>query len=97
VTYRVVLTRETEKILDRLDRPTEQRIRTRFANWPSTFRPEALCAADRARRDPGIPCRGLAHPIHGRSRGKSSSGGYCGYTRSNLQALVTVWSSAVFW
>ncbi len=31
MTYRVVLTRETEKILDRLDRPTEQRIRTRFA------------------------------------------------------------------
>jgi mRNA interferase RelE/StbE len=30
VTYRVVLTRETEKILDRLDRPTEQRIRARF-------------------------------------------------------------------
>lgn len=31
MTYRVVLTRETEKILDRLDRPTEQRIRARFA------------------------------------------------------------------
>lgn len=30
MTYRVVLTRETEKILDRLDRPTEQRIRARF-------------------------------------------------------------------
>lgn len=31
MTYRVVLTRETEKILDRLDRPTEQRLRARFA------------------------------------------------------------------
>lgn len=31
MTYPVVLTRETEKILDRLDRPAEQRIRARFA------------------------------------------------------------------
>lgn len=31
MTYRVALTRETEKILDRLGRPTEQRIRARFA------------------------------------------------------------------
>jgi mRNA interferase RelE/StbE len=30
VTYRVSITHEAEKILDRLDRPTEQRIRTRF-------------------------------------------------------------------
>lgn len=28
--YRVVIAREAEKILDRLDRPTEQRIRTRI-------------------------------------------------------------------
>jgi mRNA interferase RelE/StbE len=30
VTYRVVVAHETEKILDRLDRPTERRIRARF-------------------------------------------------------------------
>jgi mRNA interferase RelE/StbE len=30
VTYRVVVAHEAEKILDRLDRPTERRIRTRF-------------------------------------------------------------------
>jgi len=30
VTYRVVVAHEAEKILDRLDRPTEQRIRDRF-------------------------------------------------------------------
>ena len=29
--YRVVLTHEVEKILDRLDRPLERRIRARFA------------------------------------------------------------------
>ncbi|MFN0102791.1 MAG: type II toxin-antitoxin system RelE family toxin [Bryobacteraceae bacterium] len=31
MSYRVVLAHEAEKILDRLDRPTERRIRTRFA------------------------------------------------------------------
>jgi len=30
VTYRVVVAREAEKVLDRLDRQTEQRVRTRF-------------------------------------------------------------------
>lgn len=30
MTYRVVVTHEAEKILDRLDRPTERRIRARF-------------------------------------------------------------------
>ena len=30
MTYRVVVAHEAEKILDRLDRPTEQRIRARF-------------------------------------------------------------------
>jgi mRNA interferase RelE/StbE len=30
VTYRVAVSHEAEKILDRLDHPTEQRIRTRF-------------------------------------------------------------------
>jgi mRNA interferase RelE/StbE len=30
VSYSVVLAREAEKILDRLDRPTERRIRARF-------------------------------------------------------------------
>ena len=30
MTYRVVVAHEAEKILDRLDRPTEQRIRDRF-------------------------------------------------------------------
>ena len=30
MSYRVILAREAEKILDRLDRPTERRIRTRF-------------------------------------------------------------------
>ena len=30
MTYRVVIAHEAEKILDRLDRPTEQRTRTRF-------------------------------------------------------------------
>jgi mRNA interferase RelE/StbE len=30
VSYRVVIAHEAEKILDRLDRPTEQRIRTRI-------------------------------------------------------------------
>jgi len=30
LSYRVVLSREAEKILDRLDRPTERRIRTRI-------------------------------------------------------------------
>jgi mRNA interferase RelE/StbE len=31
VTYRVAVAHEAEKILDRLDRPTEQRVRARFA------------------------------------------------------------------
>ena len=30
MTYRVVVANEAEKILDRLDRPTERRIRSRF-------------------------------------------------------------------
>jgi mRNA interferase RelE/StbE len=30
VSYRVVVTHEAEKILDRMDRPTEKRIRTRI-------------------------------------------------------------------
>ena len=30
MTYRVVVTHEAEKVLDRLDRPTERRIRARF-------------------------------------------------------------------
>jgi len=30
VTYRVAVAHEAEKVLDRLDRPTERRIRTRF-------------------------------------------------------------------
>ena len=30
MTYRVVVAHETEKVLDRLDRPTERRIRARF-------------------------------------------------------------------
>jgi mRNA interferase RelE/StbE len=30
VTYRVSVSHEAEKVLDRLDRPTERRIRTRF-------------------------------------------------------------------
>jgi mRNA-degrading endonuclease RelE of RelBE toxin-antitoxin system len=30
VSYRVVIAHEAEKILDRLDRPTEKRIRTRI-------------------------------------------------------------------
>jgi mRNA interferase RelE/StbE len=30
VSYRVILAREAEKILDRLDRPTERRLRARF-------------------------------------------------------------------
>ena len=30
MTYRVAVSHEAEKVLDRLDRPTEQRIRTRF-------------------------------------------------------------------
>ena len=30
MTYRVVVAREAEKVLDRLDRQTEQRVRTRF-------------------------------------------------------------------
>ena len=31
MTYRVAVAHEAEKILDRLDRPTEQRVRARFA------------------------------------------------------------------
>jgi mRNA interferase RelE/StbE len=31
VNFRIIISRETEKVLDRLDRPTEHRIRARFA------------------------------------------------------------------
>jgi mRNA-degrading endonuclease RelE of RelBE toxin-antitoxin system len=37
VIYRVVIAHEAEKILDRLDRPTEQRIRTRIIQLAEDF------------------------------------------------------------
>jgi hypothetical protein len=55
VNYRVVLAHEAEKILDRLDLPTEQRIRTRIiqlAEDPFDARLSAPCEPDWLRPAP---------------------------------------------
>lgn len=64
MSYRVVIAHEAEKILDRMDRPTEKRIRTRILQLAEDpFDPRALGAAHGARRRPKIARRRLADSV----------------------------------